>query len=181
MTTNEEHNQTESPSDFLDQKNVKLVRSTFKTVWTEFYAWEQVYSQDAIDSLAIPLPVPIATSSFESLQISEPSRNKPGLRRSAGETLTVSDCSSSRPRHERISVETIICDAFDPYPPYESCTPCTTSIFHGDDVDDMPFIPYADDPDFDIVDHMGEYPRLEWQDKQKNVQDPDCEQIHFTY
>ena len=60
---------------------------------------------------------------------------------------------------------------FAPCPDYESCTPMPANVLQGDDSDDMPFIPFADDPKFDSVEHCKEYSRFAWQ--VINV-DPDC-------
>ncbi|KAI0643504.1 hypothetical protein C8Q79DRAFT_1024750 [Trametes meyenii] len=48
------------------------------------------------------------------------------------------------------------------YPAYESCTPLSQNILHGDDSHFMPFLPYADDPNFDHQDHALEYKKLAW-------------------
>ncbi|KAF8844625.1 SET domain-containing protein [Paxillus ammoniavirescens] len=61
----------------------------------------------------------------------------------------------------------------DPHPPYESCSPLSHSIFNGDDDDNMGFIPYADDPTFDQIDHTHCYESFSWQDDF----DPDWEVI----
>lgn len=50
------------------------------------------------------------------------------------------------------------------HPTYDSCAPLARSVFKGDDDDRMPFLPYADDPTFDHVDHSRWYGALGWQD-----------------
>ncbi|TFK49251.1 SET domain-containing protein [Heliocybe sulcata] len=53
---------------------------------------------------------------------------------------------------------------------YESNTPASHNIFHGDDPDDMPFVPFADDPFFNAIEHQRHYKNLTWQE---GLLDPD--------
>lgn len=74
------------------------------------------------------------------------------------------------------------CDAAPtmvPFPRYESCTPLATAIFKGDDDDNMPFIPFADDSRFDQDSCQEQYAKLLWErrrmDPEGAVQSP-----HYT-
>ncbi|KZT18932.1 SET domain-containing protein [Neolentinus lepideus HHB14362 ss-1] len=51
----------------------------------------------------------------------------------------------------------------DALQPYESNTPSLRNMFHGDDPDNMPFMPFADDPSFDGGEHQRHYKTLSWQ------------------
>ncbi|KAG1905918.1 uncharacterized protein F5891DRAFT_942630 [Suillus fuscotomentosus] len=73
-----------------------------------------------------------------------------------------------------ISLQVVHAELFEPHKPYEYCTPISRNIFRGDDDDMMPFIPYADDPTFDHVDHTLCYGSFAWQD---DDYDPDLEVI----
>ncbi|KAI6044671.1 hypothetical protein EDC04DRAFT_3106071 [Pisolithus marmoratus] len=52
----------------------------------------------------------------------------------------------------------------DAHPAYESCSPSLRNAFKGDDDDNMVFIPYADDPSFDQLDHSSWYESFSWQE-----------------
>ncbi|KZP28321.1 SET domain-containing protein [Athelia psychrophila] len=83
-----------------------------------------------------------------------------------------SDNSQSQVKH--ISVDVIAV----PEPPslmhYESSTPASRSIFHGDDDNSMAFMPFPNDPKFDSLEHSLHYKTLSWQDK---FDDPDVDLI----
>ncbi|KAG1877921.1 hypothetical protein DFJ58DRAFT_648419 [Suillus subalutaceus] len=72
-----------------------------------------------------------------------------------------------------ISLQVIHAELLEPHKSYEYCTPISRNIFRGDDDDMMPFIPYADDPTFDHVDHTLCYGSFAWQVDY----DPDLEVI----
>src|ERR1700722_5113182 len=146
-----------------------LVSSVFRTVWSDFYAWEHPYCQRIINALSCP---------------SKPTFEQPALGFDTAAVITVEPNSTSEgdsfsvwnyssvPRLEtRLPVETITCFQFHPHPPYESCTPCSRSIFLGDDPDDMPFLPLGGDGAFEHVDHMSDHETLSWQ---QAWQDPEC-------
>ncbi|PFH51358.1 hypothetical protein AMATHDRAFT_142730 [Amanita thiersii Skay4041] len=61
-----------------------------------------------------------------------------------------------------------------PCPTYEACTSLGQNILLGDDSADMSFIPYADDPGFDLVPHLEDYQSFSWQE---TTRDPDLEVI----
>ncbi|KAI0945126.1 hypothetical protein AcV7_001749 [Taiwanofungus camphoratus] len=48
---------------------------------------------------------------------------------------------------------------------YEACTPASSNIIQGDDPNNIPFIPFSDDPKFNIRDHLLEHQGLEWQNE----------------
>jgi hypothetical protein len=75
-----------------------------------------------------------------------------------------------------IPLQVVHVELLEPHRSYEYCTPISRNIFRGDDDDMMPFIPYADDPTFDHVDHTLCYGSFAWQDDY----DPDCEYLSFT-
>lgn len=52
-----------------------------------------------------------------------------------------------------------------PTDPYEACTPAYRTILHGDDANDLSFIPFADDPRFDGKAYAAEYKRFAWQER----------------
>ncbi|KAI6026383.1 hypothetical protein BKA83DRAFT_27762 [Pisolithus microcarpus] len=64
-----------------------------------------------------------------------------------------------------VSLEVINAEpVLDTHPTYESCSPSLRNTFKGDDDDNMLFIPYADDPSFNQVDHSSWYESFSWQE-----------------
>ncbi|KIY44821.1 SET domain-containing protein, partial [Fistulina hepatica ATCC 64428] len=64
---------------------------------------------------------------------------------------------------------------FEPLPPYDSCRSVIRNDFHGDDPEPMPFLPYADDPSFNIPEYVDVYARMRWCDEP--LSDPDLHHI----
>lgn len=150
-----------------------LVRKVFKSTWAEFYAWEQSHCLHTLRSLsqspAVPSSVECATDDTQT-----PPQND------GDETFTILEYldGSGPSKTANVSAEVIgVLPALEPYPQYESCAPVRRNIMHGDDSDHMPFIPLADDPTFDIVEHTEEYRYFEWQTADC---DPDCESKYPT-
>ncbi|OSX63734.1 hypothetical protein POSPLADRAFT_1045952 [Postia placenta MAD-698-R-SB12] len=54
-------------------------------------------------------------------------------------------------------------DAFVSCEAFEACAPLSCNVFHGDDPEDMTFVPFADDPAFNVQDHLEEYKTFSWQ------------------
>lgn len=132
-------------SDVL-QETTTLTRSVFQSVWDQFYAWEVNHSQHAISSLARS----VSTISSDPID---------GAVQFQALKLTVQPIDALSP--------------IEPCSPYESCTSCSRSMTVGDDSDYMPFLPYADDPQFDVTKSIQGYRYLAWQDRKT---DPDCKQ-----
>lgn len=59
---------------------------------------------------------------------------------------------------------------FRRHPPYECCTPLSRNLMVGDDPDDLPFIPFADDPAYNFHLDVEEHSYFRW--NQPNL-DPD--------
>jgi hypothetical protein len=63
-----------------------------------------------------------------------------------------------------------------PYPTYESCPPSSKCMVSRNDEHteryETPFIPYADEEEFDAVEYQEECQWLSWQ---MDWRDPDCE------
>jgi hypothetical protein len=130
------------------EETTVLVRTVFESVWTEFHSQCQAYSRKMIESLTVPeFPV-------SSQQIDEQFLN---------DSPTVWLPDSTQEMEYTVSEP-----FFSPHPPYECCTPCTQSILHGDDPEAMPFIPFADDPKFDHLEHTLHYKRFAWQSDSKH-------------
>lgn len=173
------------PEDDISQEIVNVTRTVFRDVWDNFYDWENAYCQAAINSLSqqpnaicrasrsiIPNTKELTTQSIHTLHAS-PKPSEEGQ-------VTELTCRDYRGESFIVSPTMITADVvsvleFFPYPEYESVTPASRSIFHGDDAEAMPFIPYPEDPTFDFFDHTFEYKTFAWQE---GFQDPDSKLIY---
>jgi hypothetical protein len=133
------------------ESTTTLVHAVFRTVWNEYYAWEQEYSRKAISSLAKPLPTKTERASIVKT-----------VNKNVGRMQKFKELRGSSTNIEALKVS--------PYPTYEACAPTSSNIWRGDDSPHMPFVPYADDPDFDQIEHSMAYDDFEWQNGNR---DPD--------
>ncbi|KAH9943538.1 hypothetical protein B0H21DRAFT_695633 [Amylocystis lapponica] len=93
--------------------------------------------------------------------------------------FVVDDFQSGSNGNDAVFQRTLAVTSFEiedltPHSTYESCAPTICNILHGDDSDDMPFLPFADDPGFDIIDYIREHKRFAWQSANR---DPDLNTI----
>lgn len=167
----------------ISSNAIDQTRTVFRQVWKDFYDWENAYSQGAITSLS---------------QSSGRFRGSSGIASSIGQSgvdLTTRSVDPSHAPQEssqtqltrwdytsgsstvsptKITADVVSVLEFRPYLEYESVTPTTRSIFHGDDDSSMAFIPYPEDPAFDFFEHTYEYKTFAWQVK---FHDPDSELV----
>ncbi|KIK92123.1 hypothetical protein PAXRUDRAFT_830266 [Paxillus rubicundulus Ve08.2h10] len=165
-----------------------LVRLVLSQVRSEFMRWNDGHCRQMLqslgstssessylDSVLFRSPkMPSIVTSFDLL-----SPGGPGVSEAASTPLPRVSLKMYAPggtvaRESSTQLEVIyLTSPMDPHPPYESCSPLSHSIFNGDDDDNMDFIPYADDPRFDQIDHTYCYESFSWQD----AFDPDWEVI----
>ncbi|KAI0668070.1 hypothetical protein C8Q78DRAFT_1048136 [Trametes maxima] len=154
--------------------NSKLVVARFKQVWKEYYEWEPEHCASLLSSLAVAKPSrppgPKATGKLTNARNGQktPQTVDLGVSRFThingiwdGGSMMCSETGTH-------TTPVVACSA------YESCTPLSRNILHGDDSHFMPFLPYADDPDFDHQDHALEYKKLAWQEGYRG---PDMSEI----
>jgi hypothetical protein len=143
----------------LPESTATLVQSVFQDVWTEFYAWEK-------DSC--PLVFNYGECSTNAKTSTDVKTYKDARNRRLGEINTkVQQCIRD---DLEMSDEEIEAPVFQPYPSYETCAPSSSNIWRGDDYPRMLFIPYADDPNFNHVEHSTKYDVFAWQSGDR---DPD--------
>ena len=147
----------------------QLIAQTFKEVWKEYYSWETVHSAQHLRSLAAknpekPIEFSVLTAESED-DSSEAATSGASFRR----YHLVNDKWDGLTRRTESVVDS---SHLTPHPPYESCTPITNNILHGDDSNFMPFVPLADDPTFNHQEHAYEYKALAWQ---QAYRDPESE------
>jgi hypothetical protein len=157
------------PPDLEDLES--LVLEVFARVWGEFNNADTEYCETIIGSLAATSPAKDEAPATESNSAAIPSlgMGHPGPHVSSVATSTTSPSTSRVPR---VCIETDIPTlalppAVEPYPEYESWTPTNRSIFRGDDSDNMPFLPYADEPNFNKRAYCKFFKTLAWQSSER--------------
>ena len=158
-----------------------VVRFVFRSVWEEFYDWEATHCQSAIRSLGLSLYAPLNSDVITLPRTHSRNRQRTNTILPAPPQFPANDqpniscldyTQEDSPVAVRSVVEVINVPKLSAPPVYESVTPATRSIHHGDDDDSMAFVPYADEPTFDALDHTLQYGSFSWQDK---FCDPDSE------
>ena len=148
------------------------IDSVYQSVWTDFYAFEEACSREDIAGLACGInktdleldygiTLDEGEDAFTSSATLEPAQD-------TYEVFTVYTFSeSAQPSSSTCTPQLVLVphaeDYFLPSPPYESTSAAATNINHGDDPDHLPFIPFADDQDFDYRCYAREYREIEWQ------------------
>ncbi|KAF8441441.1 hypothetical protein L210DRAFT_3663898 [Boletus edulis BED1] len=163
-----------------------LVQSVFSQVQTEFTEWNVTHCHQVLTSFTAPstwrsrLHPDLRSPTLASITaIPNPSLDaRPALQGVDFASPLVSQevYASDGAVIEVSSVKPDIIyltSSLEPHPPYESCSPLHRSVFHGDDSDNMNFIPYADDNTFHRDNHTFHYDSFSWQD----TFDPDLEVI----
>ena len=174
-----EHLESSAQNSSLQKK--ELGTSVYRQCWEEFYNWEPNGCQQLIAELSPNLPDSVSPDSFDGVLAFY------GLSRD--HDMTLDGDVDSRPFCSvwtnsirgsycisRLPFEEVEVAAFMPYPTYESCPPsskCIASrIDEHTECEESPFIPYADEEDFDAVDYQRDCAWLSWQ---VDWRDPDCE------
>ncbi|KAH9932330.1 uncharacterized protein B0H18DRAFT_1208615 [Fomitopsis serialis] len=159
-------------SDTSTQTAAKI-RSVFRQVWNEYYAWEAVLASKALASIHTEQKKDQDRQSFfrmgEHLPLvsrdSNLHKSVDGSKTRETEAFTALEFGDQSATLEDtvVDVEVLSLKDFEPCPSYEACTPIPANVLQGDDSSDMPFIPLADDPTFDATDHCLDYDNFAWQ------------------
>ncbi|KAJ7016348.1 hypothetical protein C8F04DRAFT_1345956, partial [Mycena alexandri] len=161
----------------------QIVETVFKEVHDEFRAWKQDYASRALLAVARPpyaidrvsIPGNPAPSSSASEKTPPPSSPVDTPRSSAGAAEYIEIWDADTGTTKRVEMRVIsVQDVFPAPPAHEYCTPATRNIFQGDDSNDLPFIPFADDPNFDHARYFKEFKTFGWE---RPVPDPDVEVV----
>ncbi len=135
----------------------KLTLTVFREVWNEFYAWKHSACEAAIQKLAATdEAIRLAKDDYAGLFDSAPARTN----EIPSDFVVYDFCSKSTSNTSTISINA---SSITPASQYESCAPIPRNVLHGDDPNEMAFVPYADDTNFDEVDYAMEYKNLSWQ------------------
>lgn len=159
-----------SVNDDKSTSTADLVRSVLSQVQAEFSVWTWTYSRRALRALSFPLEPFDPPNGY--LKYSVPATDFPKASCHEARTCTVAAMQTTYSPNGEIESETstplqvinLIPD-LTPHPPYESCAPISRNLFRGDDADAMAFVPYADDPLFNQIDHTLCYGSFSWQEE----------------
>ncbi|KAK0433986.1 hypothetical protein EV421DRAFT_2088240 [Armillaria borealis] len=157
--------------------------STRNDVIHQFYAWEQEDAHARILSLAVDgggddNDDEFDVSSENNAQVSDVDSEVTGETFSVwsydeGGVPTLSGTVSC--------IEIPVPEDFEPHPPYLACTPASRSVEKESydmtlSAECLPFVPFADDPTFPLVEYAKRYESFEWQ---VDFVDPDVEVIEI--
>ena len=156
-----------------DAELVELITRTYESVWTEYAAWSLRHSAATLKSLAVGNIRPGSQTDADkdpNLYVAHISDNGDD-----SESFLVADFNGEGDLAEVSTVAAIsICaDPFRPHPPYESCTPISRNLMVGDDPNELPFIPFSDDPSYNYHVDIEEYKYFRWQSPTLKL-DQDC-------
>lgn len=154
-----------------------LVYSVYRDVWKDFYDWEQRYCHKVLRilnpkmSTIADMPAEYTLSdSLNSItfQTKHLDLEIEGSKSVYTHVKEYNDDSSTE--YQEISKQ-FTAPFLEPIPSYESCSPTNRSIFVGDDSDELPFMPFSDDPSFNILSYSDQYKSFAWDKAYNN----DCE------
>ena len=164
-----------SPPDIEDLEI--LVSDVFSRVWGEFNTADTVYCGATIGSLAASSVDKdnIPATKSENATALPSNTSHPGSPELCAATSVSGYLEPKVPRVcTEIGIPTLkLPPAVEPHPEYESWVPTNTSIFRGDDSDDMQFFPFADEPAFDKQAYSKFFKTFAWQGGEQ--MDPDRE------
>jgi histone-lysine N-methyltransferase EZH2 len=174
---------SEAPMSRDPDETRALVFGVYREVWDEFNKWKVENSEQQLLLLQKPLPPPGAAEDAL-LEASDLREGEPG----EVEIIYLCESEDDTPLHPGGST-VLMCETvhlelppdFAPHPRYESCTPAVQSIAFRpgssaeDELDILPFVPYADDPTFDVEGYLGMFKYFAWE----YLGDPDTVVIQF--
>lgn len=163
-----------------------LGRSVYRQCWEEFYNWEPHACQQFIGELSAPYPSDsVGFDEYNGVLVSYGFTTKEYIMdldvddTSPVCTVRIYDTRNSY-ADSRLSFEEVEVATIAPYPTYESCPPSSRSMtnraYEPTEQYETPFIPYADEGDFDVVEYQTECQWLSWQ---VDWRDPDRESSHI--
>lgn len=177
---------TEEDSDFFDTRGAAeaqfetIGRKVFEEVWREFYGWEHNACLSLLDEVKVDgLPEPNNLNNLHT--ILDQTACPLDIRISTDDDGHIAEFYNSNGSCIAIPVltEEVSPRKFDPYPTYESCTPTSKNLALRPDVLTenifLPFIPYADEPNFDAVAYANDCAEFAWQ---SDMIDPDGTQYY---
>ena len=152
-----------------------LIYSVYEDVWKDFYDWENQYCNTILRFLDTESTIhEDETADFLG------SESWDGLRASSiYESVQVLEYIKQGPVKSIKKSYTITAPVVEPHDAYESCSPTDRSIFVGDDADELPFLPFADDPSFNVKNYCEQFTAFAWE-KDSNS-DRECLCVVITF
>ncbi|KAI0699057.1 hypothetical protein C8T65DRAFT_581621 [Cerioporus squamosus] len=149
------------------------ITKAYRAAWDEFYHWEAHYCRNTLNALQVSCPsVNLASCDrlLEDTMSSACNGREKSMKldipvASPSPSLTISTTDPDHREYEPVDVVSIgpMCIASFAYPKYESCTPAVRSIFHRRGVQEIGFIPYADEAGFSGRMYARLYNTFVWQ------------------
>lgn len=165
LSDSEESELTEVEDDALSYSTRALVYSVYEDVWKDFYEWEQQYCYKTLQSFyleaAIVEEAQDEHNSSVYLNTIDFRFEQQYLSRDMDPIHVVEYYNGSCTEYQENSTQ-ITAPFLEPTSSYESCSPTNRSIFVGDDSDELPFIPFPDDPYFKVFEYCDQYNSLSW-------------------
>ncbi|KAH9954772.1 hypothetical protein BC827DRAFT_1241027 [Russula dissimulans] len=171
-------------------ENKDLALRVYKQVWDEFNKWKTEDSQHGLLLLQKPTPSPEAAEATTAMASAlHAGTGRPG----DVEIIYLCDDTEDDVPLDARGATVLTCDEvllafpphFSPHPRYEACTPSVQTIASciektvesaGDiGFETAPFVPYADDPSFDVRGYLEQFKYFAWE----RLGNPDVEVIQF--
>lgn len=140
--------------------------TTYRMIWDEYYDWDASDSRRIIEGLAGQYP---RTTPCYSLDNCEPPQELSAPPNSGAPEEFVAFChlEDARPTQATAKVyhapDVAEDDIFVESPRYEMCSAIQQNILLGDEPDTAPFLPYADDLNFDHEEYLKDFSDLSWE------------------
>ena len=154
--------------------NTTLAFLVYKEVWDEFNKWKEEDSKRQLRLLEQPLPAPHVVETIKKMASAfRTDESEPD----DVEIIYICDTEDDIPLDVGgatvltcLPVPLTLPPNFLPHPPYESCTPSVQSITpRENDSGSVPFVPYADDPTWDVEAYLHHFAKFDWE----KLVDPD--------
>ncbi|KXN84364.1 Histone-lysine N-methyltransferase EZH1 [Leucoagaricus sp. SymC.cos] len=168
----------------VEQNIPSIVTQVYRANWESFYAWKAEDTRKSMASLCVSntkrCEADISHSDDDESS-SDIDPDEPAIHVTEYTYDSESDDPKPSTTYALPVCTTIIKGPDDPtflrsYPAYSSTAPLRRSIYIGDDLNPLPFIPFSDDPEFDHIGYINDhYDSFSWQDLE--LQDPDIQVI----
>ncbi|KAH9988149.1 hypothetical protein BJV77DRAFT_1023147 [Russula vinacea] len=161
------------------QENRTLALLVYKEVWDEFNKWKIEDCKRQLRLLEQPLPPSNITEAAQKMASAFRTDGD-----DTGDVEIIYLCDTEDDIPLDVGGATVLtCEAvslklppnFAPHPPYESCTPSVQTIALRETEEQLSFIPYADDPTWDIKMYLNQFGGFAWE----HLVNPDVEVIQF--
>jgi hypothetical protein len=162
----------------IDPQKREIALDVYREAWKDFYNWEQKLSRQDILRLGKPYEEGVSNPPIESSRCSDQDFHIHLIDSQDTDTFTVEDYDDQGNCVQYTTISSFDLyqikdkDKILPTPRYEVCTPASQN--HGAATtlyDTMAaFIPYADDPDFPVMEYLEGFESFSWQE---DFHDPD--------